>query len=70
MSRFLDVLQIMTHLETKRAKSKSKCWIMDKALAFFVMDDDNVHMIDDSYLLKVAKKPEAYFLSSSSTCSC
>ena len=26
-------------------------------LCFFVMDDDNVHMIDDSYLLKVAKKP-------------
>ena len=34
---------------------------MDKALAFFVMDDDNVHMIDDSYLLKVAKNLRPIF---------
>ena len=34
---------------------------MDKALAFFVMDDDNVHMIDDAYLLKVAKKTRGLF---------
>ena len=36
---------------------------MDKLwrLAFFEMDDDNVHMIDDSYLLKVAKNLRPIF---------
>ena len=34
---------------------------MLQSCAFFVMDDDNVHMIDDAYLLKVAKNQRPIF---------